>query len=102
MLSKMNGNQWVAVECLLGLVAFGISSFFWKPTDSAVLMIVITAIVSALNNALGVQSGSHLPEQAGDAKPGQASHTETTSRTTTQAPPEIPTQAAAEPPVELK
>jgi len=86
--SKMNSNQWIALECLGVLAIIGLASFFWEPKYGVGLGMIIGAIIAALNNALGVQSGSHLPEQAGDAKLGQSSQTETTSKTTTQAPPE--------------
>jgi hypothetical protein len=88
--SKMNSNQWIALECLIGLLIIGLATFFWKPQYEFGAGAVITALVSALNNSLGVQSGSRMPEQAGDAKPGQASQTKTTSETSTQAPAEEP------------
>ena len=86
--SKMNSNQWIALECLVVLAILGVVSFFWKPQYDLGVGLIIGAIIAALNNSLGVQSGSKMPQQAGDAKPGQATQTETSSKTTTQAPSE--------------
>ena len=88
MASKMNSNQWIALECLIVLAVLGVLSFFRKPEYEFGVGLIVGAIISGFNNSLGVQSGSRMPEQAGDAKPGQASKTESTIKTTTQAPPE--------------
>lgn len=84
--SKMNSNQWIALECLVGLIVIGLAAFFWKPQYEFGAGAVITALVSALNNSLGVQSGSKMPEQAGDPKPGQSSQTKSTVEVNKQAP----------------
>ena len=67
-MSKMNSNQWIALECLVALAAIGIASFFWEPKYGAGLGMIIAAVIAALNHALGVQSGQSMPEQASDAE----------------------------------
>jgi len=66
--NEPSANSWLAIECLLVLAVLGLASFFWEPKYPVGLMMIITALVSTLSNALGVKSGSKMPEQIGDAK----------------------------------
>src|ERR1035441_8587977 len=74
---KMSANSAVVLECLIGVVAFGILSFFYEPKYAMGVGLVIGALIGVLNNASGVKSGSTLPEQVGAPKPGQTSETDT-------------------------
>ena len=88
---SMSANSALSLEVLIGIVIFGVAAVIWVPQMApTVITIILTALVSVLNNLTGVKSGSTMPEQAGGPQPGQASQTETTSKTTTQAPAEAP------------
>ena len=84
---KMSGASWIVLECLIALVVFGAFSFFVKPAYEFGVGLIIGALISTLNNAAGVKSGSSMPEQPGDPKPGQTSQSETNTKIETAPPP---------------
>ena len=73
---KMSANSWIIVESLAALVAFGVLAFFYEPKYAFGVGVIVSALISVLNNATGSKSGAKMPEQAGEPKPGQASVTE--------------------------
>jgi hypothetical protein len=80
-MKEMKSDSWVVLECLVILALFGGASFLWEPKYAFGLGVAMTAVVSALNNAMGTKSGAKMPQQSTDAKPGQTS--DTTSKITT-------------------
>jgi hypothetical protein len=93
---KMSANSAVVLECLIGVVAFGILSFFYEPKYAMGVGLVIGALIGVLNNASGVKSGSTLPEQVGAPKPGQTSETDTHTKSGNPEPP-LPNPQAGDP-----
>ena len=87
---KMSGGSWFSLECLIGLVIFGVLLTFRTPAFPAAVYAIIGALIQAMGNSQGVKSGGKMPEQAGDAKPGQQSQTKSVIETTSQAPPAEP------------
>ncbi len=84
----MKSNSWVVVEIGGALVFLCTMSFIFTPAYEKGVWLIVGALVLAFGNALGVKSGSSIPQQAGDVKPGQATESETTTKTkSTEQPP---------------
>ena len=80
----MGASSWIVLECLVVLFVLGLASFFCEPKYALGVGMVLTAVISLLNNTIGTKAGAKMPEQPGDPKAGQSS----TSTVTTEAPPQ--------------
>jgi hypothetical protein len=83
----MKSESWIVIECLTILALMGGASFFFEPKYSFGVGVVLTAVVSILNNALGAKTGGTMPQQTTDAKPGQSSQADTHVITVPEPPP---------------
>ena len=99
--NKMKSSSWVIVELGVALVFLATLSFFYSPAYEKGVWLIMGALVLAFGNALGVKSGSSMPQQTTDAKPGQTSQADIFTRTTPEPPapaaPLAPTTPAAPP-----
>lgn len=83
----MKSDSWIVVECLVILALMGLASFFIEPRYAFGVGVVMTAVVSVLNNVLGTKSGGKMPEQSTDARPGQSSTVDSKISTVPDPPP---------------
>lgn len=97
MKNDMTSNSWIAIECLAILALMGFASFFFEPKYSFGVGVVLTAVVSILNNALGAKTGGKMPEQSTDARPGQSSQSDVKKVTTPDPPAPAVTPAVPAP-----
>ena len=59
----MKSENWIIVELLGLLTAFGLLSFFFTPVYEKGAWLVMGAILSALSTVLGYKFGKNLPQQ---------------------------------------
>lgn len=82
----MKSQSWVILEIGAALVFLATLSFFMTPAYEKGVWTIVGALVLAFGNALGVKSGSTMPQQTTDAKPGQTATSETAIKTTPDPP----------------